>query len=126
MAVIQRILSYKFFPLCWTLFTVALLCMPGSMVPGTGIFGIPNLDKIVHVILFGSNVLFWGLHYREGGRSRLQLRPIFLITTVFAIVLGVMMEYVQLYFVPNRSFDVGDIMADAAGAVLAGLWLLKS
>ena len=33
------------------------------MVPGTGIFSIKHLDKIVHVFLFGMNVLFWGWHY---------------------------------------------------------------
>jgi len=31
---------------------------------------------------------------------------------------GVMMEFVQLYFVKNRSFDTGDIIADAVGCVI--------
>jgi VanZ family protein len=30
------------------------------------------------------------------------------------------MEFVQLYFVANRSFDGGDVIADLAGAVLGG------
>ena len=35
-------------------------------------------------------------------------------------VYGVIMEYVQKYFIPNRSFDIGDILADAIGSI-AGL-----
>jgi VanZ family protein len=123
---IRRILSYKFFPLAWTLFTILLLCLPGSIVPGTGIFAIKHLDKLVHVVLFGLNVLFWGWHYGASGRPVKELRIIFLGATFIMIALGIVMEYVQLYFIPNRSFDSGDIVADIVGALLAALWLLRS
>jgi hypothetical protein len=125
LAMIRRILSYKFFPLSWTIFTIILLCLPGSIVPGSGIFDLENLDKIVHVILFGLNVLFWGWHYESGVRSAAKLRIIFLSATASMILLGIILEYVQLYFIPNRFFDGWDIVADIVGAVLAGLWLLR-
>lgn len=95
------------------------------MVPGTGIFALKNLDKIVHVMLFGMNVLFWGWHYETSGRGSKQLRAIFIAATAIMIILGIIMEYVQLYFIPNRTFDGYDIIADAVGCVLAGLWLLR-
>jgi hypothetical protein len=126
LALIRRILSYKFFPLTWTLFTIILLCLPGSMVTGTGFFDVENLDKIVHAILFGLNVLFWGWHYESGVKSAGKLRMIILSATATMILLGVVLEYVQLYFIPNRSFDGWDIVADITGSVLAGLWLLRS
>jgi VanZ family protein len=31
---------------------------------------------------------------------------------------GVAMEFIQHYFVVNRSFELGDILADGAGSVL--------
>jgi VanZ family protein len=95
------------------------------MVPGTGIFGLKNLDKIVHVMMFGMNVLFWGWHFEASERESKKLRIIFVAATFIMISLGVVMEYVQLYFIPNRSFDGYDILADVVGAVLAGLWLLR-
>lgn len=125
-AMIRRVFSYKFFPISFTLFTILLLCLPGSIVPGTGIFSLPNLDKIVHVILFGMNVLFWGWHFASSGKTTPALRWKFISATAVMILLGVIMEYVQLYFIPNRSFDTWDIVADAAGAVLAGIWLITS
>lgn len=126
LAMIRRIFSYKFFPLSWTLFTILLLCLPGSMVPGTGLFALKNLDKIVHVMLFAMNVLFWGWHYETSDREWRQLKVIFVAATGIMITLGIVMEYVQMYFIPNRSFDGYDIIADIIGSVLAGLWLLRS
>jgi hypothetical protein len=123
-ALIRRILSYKFFPICWTLFIIFLLCLPGSLVPGTGIFAVPNIDKVVHVFLFGMNVLFWGWHYGESIAYPAKLRRIFILSVISTIILGIGLEYVQLYFIPNRSFDSGDIVADIVGSVLAGGWLL--
>ncbi|WP_350340086.1 hypothetical protein [Paraflavitalea speifideaquila] len=38
--------------------------------------------------------------------------------------LGIVLEYVQFYFIPQRSFDRFDIVADASGALAAMLYLL--
>ena len=38
-------------------------------------------------------------------------------------LLGVILEFVQYYFVPNRDFDVFDIVANATGSVVAALLL---
>lgn len=40
------------------------------------------------------------------------------------ILYGIGMEFVQKHFVPNRSFDAGDILADAIGS-LAGFYYSK-
>jgi hypothetical protein len=126
LAMIRRIILHRFFPLSFTLFTIILLCIPGSIVPGEGIFGLPNLDKVVHIVLFGMNVLFWGWHFAAEHRPSSRLRWLFIASTALIILLGIIMEYVQLYFIPNRSFDGWDIVADAVGAVIAGLWLMRS
>jgi hypothetical protein len=126
LAMFRRIITYKFFPLSWTLFTILLLCLPGSIVPGTGIFGLKDLDKLVHVLLFAMNVLFWGWHYETSLKSSGELKIIFIAATALMITLGIVLEYVQMYFIPNRSFDSADIVADIIGSVAAGLWLLKS
>jgi VanZ family protein len=31
------------------------------------------------------------------------------------------MEFIQKYFIPNRSFDVGDIIADGIGCIIGGI-----
>ena len=123
LSLIRGILSYKFFPVCWTVFVIILLCLPGSLVPGNGIFSIPNLDKLVHVFLFGTNVMLWGWHFGPFVYSTAAMKKVILADVLLTIVLGIGLEYVQLYFIPNRSFSGGDIVADIIGAVLAGSWL---
>lgn len=123
---LRRIITYRYFPLSFTLFTVILLCIPGSMVPGVGLFGIEHLDKVIHFILFGMNVLFWGLRYHHTNHSRPSRNRIYLALAAAGIALGVIMEFVQLNFVPNRSFDTGDILADALGCIAAALFLIRT
>lgn len=52
----------------------------------------------------------------------------FLITAVVIILFstgyGTIMEFVQENYIANRSFDIADILADAAGSVLPLVWLL--
>ena len=123
-SLIRRIFSYKFFPVSWTILVVTLLCLPGSMVPGKGIFSMPNLDKFVHIFLFGTNVLLWGWHYGQVAPHFRWLRQIILSDVALTIGLGIGLEYVQKYWIPNRTFDGQDILADMTGAILAGIWLL--
>ncbi len=123
LVLIQRILSYRIFPLIWTFLIIILLCIPGSYVPGAGLFGIKNLDKIIHVILFGCNVLFWGGYYWSKQFAKPRMKKTVIIITGLTIIFGIAMEYIQLYFVPNRSFDGGDIIADIVGAIIGAAWL---
>jgi hypothetical protein len=101
-------------PLTWSIFTQILLSIPGNLLEGTGMFHIPHLDKIAHIGLFGGLSFLWSLflHYRNGvGRN------VFLLVAVAVSIYGVAIEFYQFYFIPKRSFDVYDIVADVCGAL---------
>lgn len=115
-AVMRKLYTNKLLPLSWTLFTIFLLCLPGSALPGAGIFVFKGLDKVIHFILFGGIVLVWGLYVRKACPPAKRVKMT-LLAAVFSIILGVTLEYVQLYFVAGRSFDINDIVADATGAI---------
>jgi len=123
-ALITKFFSNAVIPVIWTVILIILLCLPGSMMPGTGIFSIEHLDKVVHVILFGTNVVFWGWYFVNRSHPQSQNR-IFLSAGFITIILGIVLEFVQLYFIPNRSFDGYDIVADAVGAAGGTFWLFK-
>lgn len=123
-SLLQRLCTQKAFPTGWTILTIALLCLPGSSIPGNGLFNIPHLDKVVHVILFGGIVLFWGGYYAFRTPDSTNWRKQAVIWTVLSIILGIVLEFVQFYCIPLRSFDRGDIVADVAGAITAFLFLL--
>lgn len=90
--------------------------MPGSAIPSVGIYGLSNIDKLVHFILFGVIAITWMTY--TSARSPLRWRQWIIIFCLFSIVLGIVLEFVQLYYIPNRDFDTWDIVADTAGAVV--------
>lgn len=98
----------------WTIFTQILLSLPGSLFRGPGLFKIPHLDKIVHVFLFAGLAMLWILYYR--GKKEITAFSVALILLIVSAY-GVAVEFFQVNFIPNRSFDVWDIVADIAGAV---------
>jgi VanZ family protein len=50
--------------------------------------------------------------------TSVKLRKIFITIGITWLCYGVAMEFVQEYCIPNRSFDMGDIIADGTGCLL--------
>ena len=45
------------------------------------------------------------------------MQQLFVRLALCGCVYGIAMEFVQKYFVPNRSFEIGDIIADTIGSI---------
>jgi VanZ family protein len=107
--------NYRFFwlALAWFIMVTILLTLPGSAFPEEDWFDKIWFDKWVHVFLFG--MLAWlccfALKNVPGKKIRL-----FLLIAIACFLYGIAMEFVQKYFIPNRSFDIGDILADGVGS----------
>jgi VanZ family protein len=113
---IYRILSSRLPALTWTIIIFVLLALPGKMLPDESHMGIPQLDKYVHLILFGSFVFLWSFYFSVQ-RGKENLQGLYLRIVVIACLYGTAMEFIQKYFIPNRDFDLYDIAADVAGAI---------
>ncbi len=85
------------------------LYWPGSAEAG---LDIPGADKVAHVLLFGVPVWLVG---RLTGR-------IWLVAGIFALH-AVVSELIQYWFLPHRSGDPLDLLADLLG-IAAAVWLL--
>jgi VanZ family protein len=91
-----------------------------SHIPGVDV---PHLffakDKLLHAVVFGI-LGFFALGAMKDTADR---HPVFQpsLAVVLVIIYGVLDEYHQ-YFVPGRSPDIYDVMADAVGGIL-GVWL---
>lgn len=124
MRFIKRLCTWRFLPVSWTLLTIVLLCLPGSAIPSEGVFATEGIDKIVHVLLFGGIVFVWAFNLYFRRDEKLKWRKTIAILAFFSIALGIVLEFLQLYYIPNRSFDGYDIIADSTGAILASLYHL--
>ena len=108
-----------FLPILFFIITFILLVLPGNKFPTSKFFAIEGLDKFVHIFLFF--ILTW-LFCRPSIAAKLpsaQKRKWFLSIAFLAIIYGVIMEFVQLYFVPYRSFELADIFVDTLGSLAA-------
>lgn len=96
------------------------MCTPGDDLPKVDhwfhtIFG----DKWIHAMMFG--VLAY-LFMRPFNRSTLNNREklhYFIRIGLAASVWGLAIEFIQKYWILNRSFDLIDWLADSLGVIIA-------
>jgi len=104
--------------LFWFVFVTILLCTPGSRLPKIDWQNKIWLDKWAHIFLFFVLVVLWCRIYLAR-ITKISLKKIFISITVLSIIYGIIMEIIQHYYIPFRSFDYGDMIADAVGSVAA-------
>ena len=108
----------------WVLFELAivfiLLSLPASNFHDqSNWFGDLPIDKLVHICLFSSLSFSILVHFETSKYPILKTVRANAYVLIFCILYGIGMEYYQKYFVPSRGFDVNDMLADAAGAIIA-------
>jgi VanZ family protein len=100
------------------------MAIPGNMLPREEKTFIPNLDKLVHATLFGGFVFLWSIYYATRKDRNNNSGSRFVLILIIACLYGVATELMQKYLIPNRDYDIFDIMADSIGAVLGFLFVL--
>ncbi|MCH5683555.1 VanZ family protein [Niabella sp. W65] len=78
----------------------------------------------MHLGIFALFVVLW-CWYLSTRRPVTRRTGSFIWITIIGILLGYMMELVQKYFVPNRDYDLWDVVADGIGAIAGLLLSLK-
>jgi len=95
-----------------------LFFLPGSALPKENWFDKIYIDKWVHVGLFAVLIFLW----RSSFNWDINTYNLFLLLA--AVLYGFLVEVVQLYWIPNRSFDMYDVLSDASGSIVGLLvWL---
>jgi len=120
-------MTNSFKTLVWVIFEFVLifilLSMPGSDIQGRSwisfIMHLPYADKVVHMGLFGSLALSIFSHFEQYTNFSFRSTRTKALSLILCILFGIGMEFYQKYFVPSRGFEVGDMLADAMGALLA-------
>jgi VanZ family protein len=102
----------------WLILISILFFLPGSALPKENWFDKIYIDKWVHVGLFAVLIFLW----RSSFNWDINSYNLFLLLA--AVLYGFLVEVVQLYWIPNRSFDMYDVLSDASGSIVGLLvWL---
>ncbi len=105
--------NWKTLAIVWFVFISVLFFLPGSALPKEDALDKIYFDKWVHTAFFFI-LIFLG-RYSLPVFSTKANRNILLLALTYAF--GV--ELIQKYFIPNRSFDLGDVLADMVGSLVA-------
>jgi VanZ family protein len=109
----------------WFLIVLALMCTPRKDLPDTDLLKIKLFDKAVHLACFA--ILVWLFYYpllKTPYSTASKLNYLTRLTHA-AIVWGITTELIQRYFIPGRSFDLFDWLADSLGAIAACIVLKR-
>jgi VanZ family protein len=100
-----------FIGILYTVLITIVLLLPARGLPQ---FNIPNLDKLVHVMLHGVLIFIWLTYVYLGDRYHF-LSKMVVIALVLCFFYGIVIEAFQHWFTATRSFDLFDIAANGIG-----------
>ena len=111
----------KFYPgIAWFFLVLILVCIPGYDLPKVDNWLIEiNFDKFIHVGLFAVLAYLFMLPIIRSGLSRKEKWHYFIKIAIATAIWGLTTEIIQKFFIPGRSFTLGDWLADSIGGFTA-------
>ena len=101
-----------YFQVTGSVLILGLLIYLHFMQPPSIDVGLPLFDKLLHFLMFFFTMM-WFMYITKN----------WLVSAFSLIVLGLMLEWIQMNYIINRSFDWFDWIADGAGIVICFLLL---
>ena len=113
-----QIFRKSYFPVAWVILLHILLLFPDRDFTERKLIFIPHLDKVVHFglyfILTGSWMIFLNL---KGDFIPQKKRNRDFLIILFAVLDGLVIEFLQMSKWIQRDFDWYDVLFDSIGAV---------
>jgi len=107
--------------LLWFIVSFILLTLPGNDLPKITWMNTLQVDKLVHITMFFLLSYFFMYPLKDNKKALIQM----FIVSVAGLAYGIAMEFVQKYYIPNRTCDVDDMIADGIGAFAGFFWWLR-
>jgi VanZ family protein len=101
-------------PIIWTALIVFLSVLPSEDIKD---IDLPYFDKVGHFFLYASWSFLIIFSLTKDYYSKRRKLKIYLGTFIAAIVIGILLEFVQKYFTEDRNFDFLDIVSNLLGAL---------
>lgn len=108
----------------WFFLVLVLMCLPGDEFPKEDWMEKIYLDKVIHTGVFGVLAFLFIWPAVHAATSTARLKGLSILVVACVSIFGLIIEFIQLYFIRGRSFDILDWVADTAGAVMAGFFAL--
>ena len=107
-----KLFRSRYLAVSYFIIITLLFCLPGSAFPQDNWLTRIGFDKIVHICFFAALLFLWRNSFTEPQNN------ITITLLIASIIYGLLIEIIQHKWVPNRSFDMYDVVADTAGAAI--------
>ena len=101
--------------LIWTAIIIFLLVVSVPSSADIPKIRIPHFDKIVHFGLFMILAFLYAWGFKKQRTHIALIKFAFYFAVFIAIVIGIITELIQAYWIPTRNGDVYDLLADTFG-----------
>lgn len=102
---------------------IILSLSPSHKLAGSDI-SFEGIDKVAHFVMYALLCLFWITGLKRQNKSKSLRSKAYLIVTVSAFTLSLLLEIIQEFFVFSRHFEVLDLIANGFGCIF-GVLLFK-
>jgi VanZ family protein len=101
------------FGVIYTLFVTFIFLLPASEIPNISIsFG----DKVAHFLIHGVLSFIWLCYAFLSNKGRISVKYVVLVL-VICLSYGLLIEVSQKLFLPSRTYDLFDIVANCIGSI---------
>jgi VanZ family protein len=114
----------RFIPgIAWFFLLLFLICLPGSDIPPVDNWlNYIYFDKLVHIGLFSVLTFLFIYPVSKMNLPLAVKKNTAIKIAISAWIWALTTEFIQKYFIPDRSFDMYDWAADTFGILLACTW----
>lgn len=114
----------RFIPgIAWFFLLLFLICLPGSDIPPVDNWlNYIYFDKLVHIGLFSVLTFLFIYPVSKMNLPLAVKKNTAIKIAISAWIWALTTEFIQKYFIPDRSFDMYDWAADTFGILLAYTW----
>lgn len=107
-----KIIQQQKYTLLWSVFVLFTCLIPGKEIPQAPFITIPHFDKIVHFSFY----FILSLLFLQSSKKPLSSLYYFA-DILYCFVLGIVIEFIQHHYIPNREGDIFDVFANFTGSI---------
>ena len=109
--------------IAWWLIVLGLMCTPGKDFPALGSWTeFIRLDKLIHIAVFGLMVYLFSRPVSIREISVVEKKRTFIKIAIACSIWGLAIEFIQHFWIPGRTMDLFDFVADSLGCFIAYLY----
>jgi hypothetical protein len=122
--IIRKSFFNSFLPaIIWWLIVLGIMCTPGKDFPSLGSWTeLISLDKLIHIAFFGLMAYLFMRPVAVRNIPTHRKKKIFIGIAIGCSVWGLLIEFIQHFWIPGRSMDMYDFLADSVGCCVAYLY----